>query len=215
MQSRQPGNTDIHSYDELRELLNLYDEIPYTPDWSAAADFLKIISDYCLQNKPASIFECSSGLSTLVLARCCQINNYGKVYSLEDGEEYANNISQTIKNYKLEKYASITHASLEKIHANNTEYLWYNTAMIPAPDQTIDMLVIDGPSGFIQKNSRYPALPMLYDRLSKNSIVFLDDAARVDEKEIAELWKSEYPAIEHEYIDTERGCSIFRIKKDN
>ncbi|MES9855801.1 MAG: hypothetical protein ABW166_04240 [Sedimenticola sp.] len=40
------------------------------------------------------------------------------------------------------------------------------------------MLVIDGPSGFIQKHSRYPALPLLFDKLSNNGMVFLDDAAR-------------------------------------
>ena len=73
------------------------------------------------------------------------------------------------------------------------------------------MLVIDGPSGFIQKHSRFPALPVLFDRLAKNSIIFLDDAAREDEKEIVAMWEN--TGIEHEYIETERGCSIFKVNK--
>ena len=74
------------------------------------------------------------------------------------------------------------------------------------------MLVIDGPPGFIQKNARYPALPLLFDKLSEDCVIFLDDAARHDEKEIVDLWLNEHPELEHRFFDTERGCSIFTKK---
>ena len=77
----------------------------------------------------------------------------------------------------------------------------------------IDMLVIDGPSGFTQKHTRYPALPMLYDRLSHKSVIYLDDAARDDEKEIVDMWLSEYPSLSHAHIETERGCSLLSVHK--
>jgi hypothetical protein len=51
------------------------------------------------------------------------------------------------------------------------------------------------------------------DKLSNQCTVFLDDAARDDEKEIIKLWQAEYPQLEHEYIETDRGCSILRINK--
>ena len=73
------------------------------------------------------------------------------------------------------------------------------------------MLVIDGPSGFRQKNSRYPALPLLFDQLAPNCVVFLDDAARHDEREIVKLWQAAYPNVKHDYADTEPGCSVLRI----
>ena len=75
------------------------------------------------------------------------------------------------------------------------------------------MLVIDGPPGFIQKHSRYPALPLLFSQLANNCVIFLDDAGREDEKEIIDLWNNEYQNIRHEYIETERGCSVLFINK--
>ncbi|MDH5711928.1 MAG: class I SAM-dependent methyltransferase, partial [Gammaproteobacteria bacterium] len=81
------------------------------------------------------------------------------------------------------------------------------------PDVPIDILVIDGPPGFLQKNSRYPSLPLLFDRLSESCSVFLDDAARDDERELVAQWLIEYPGLQHAYHDFERGCSVLKINK--
>lgn len=87
-------------------------------------------------------------------------------------------------------------------------FQWY--ALYNLPDCRIGMLVIDGPSGFIQRHSRYPALPLLFDRLADDCVIFLDDAARQDEREIVEIWLRQFPRIGHEYLSNERGCSILR-----
>jgi hypothetical protein len=201
----------VESYNALRQKLNLLEDIPYTPDWSAAADFLEIIVNHCLTEKPSTIVECSSGLTSLMLARCCEMNSFGKVYSLEDGKIYADNTREFIRQYQLSNYASIIHAPLTTINLNNTDFMWYSLGNLP--ERTIEMLVIDGPNGFLQKNSRYPALPLLFEKLSDNCTIFLDDAARDDEKEIVELWQQQFPSLEHEYIETERGCSILKQHK--
>ena len=201
----------MSNYDLLRDKLKFSKDLPFTPDWSAAADFLTIIAEHCLKARPTTIIECSSGLSTLILARCCQLNQQGKVFSLENGAEYAQRTRQQLKAFELEEYATVLDAPLEDIKLNGKNYLWYRRELLPT--ETIDMLVIDGPPGFIQKNSRYPALPLLFNQLSNNSSIFLDDAAREDEKEIINLWKNEYRNIKHEYIETERGCSVLRINE--
>ena len=72
------------------------------------------------------------------------------------------------------------------------------------------MLVIDGPPGFLQKHSRYPALPMLNERLAEYCAVFLDDAAREDEQELVRRWLKENPGFQVEYIENERGCYILK-----
>ncbi|MCW9013130.1 MAG: class I SAM-dependent methyltransferase [Gammaproteobacteria bacterium] len=199
------------SYQFLEQKLGLKSNIPYTKDWSAAADFLEIIIDHCLEARPETIVECSSGLTSLVLARSCQINNQGHLYSLENGEEYADNTRNSLQPYNLSRHASILLAPLTPIAIGQQEYLWYTLESLP--DSSIDMLVIDGPPGFIQKHSRYPALPLLFDKLSNHSVIFLDDAARKDEKEIIKKWQTEFPFIKHQYIETERGCSIITIDK--
>ena len=200
-----------NNYHPLLEQLHLSDDLPYNKDWSAAADFLQLIVDHCLKNKPTTIVECSSGMTSIMLAKCCQINQQGKVYSLENGEPYAANTRHCIDQQALSRYADIIHAPLVDITVGNDVFQWYSLEKLA--ERPIDMLVIDGPPGFIQPLSRYPALPMLYERLTDQCVVFLDDAARDDEKEIVQRWQVEFPGTRHQYIDTERGCSVLWINK--
>lgn len=200
----------FESYTYLKDRLNLHNGLPYTTHWSASPDFLKIIVEHCLASKPATILECSSGLTTVMLARCCHINNAGTVFSLEHDSQYVAQTQDNIKRHELENYTTIINAPLESYKLNSTEYQWYSLANIP--DKKINMLVIDGPPGYIQKHSRYPALSLLFNKLADDCIIFLDDAARDDEKELIEIWKKEHPSIKHHYINTERGCSVLQLK---
>jgi predicted O-methyltransferase YrrM len=198
-------------YQSIRDKLHLEADLPYIEHWSAAPDFLELISDHCLEYRPNNIVECSSGLTTLILARCCQLNDKGRVLSLENGSEYAEKTREDLKAFGLEQYAEVIHAPLHEVIINSREYAWYHLEALHAV--SIDMLVIDGPSGFTQKHARYPAIPMLYDRLSHESVIYLDDASREDEKEIVEMWRKEYPSLSHAHIETERGCSLLSVHK--
>ena len=200
----------MNPYSEIQNRLCLTQPLPYTPDWSAAPDFISLIVDYALQAKPGVILECSSGLTTLALARCCQINQRGRVISLENGEEYAEQTRLQLQQFALQDYAQVIDAPLQKVTLGR-DYDWYSLESLP--DVSIDMLVIDGPPGFIQKNSRYPSLPLLFDRLADHCSVFLDDAARDDEKALVAQWQNEFSGVEHEYLDFERGCSVLEINK--
>ena len=201
----------LHSYTELQKQLGLAGKLPITPDWSAAADFLFLLKEYCLKNKPKVIVECSSGLSSLILAKCCQINNYGQVFSLENGKQYADDTRTQLTQFELIEYANIIHAPLIKTDINEKTYEWYELKQLTVA--SINMLVIDGPPGFIQKHSRFPALPLLFEQLADQAVIFMDDAARADEKEIVKRWLAAFSNVKHEYIETERGCSIFTINK--
>ncbi|MFV9616186.1 MAG: class I SAM-dependent methyltransferase, partial [Gammaproteobacteria bacterium] len=57
-------------YQPLEKNLGFDKALPVTEHWSAAPDFLEIISAYCLEKKPQLIVECSSGTSSLVLSQC-------------------------------------------------------------------------------------------------------------------------------------------------
>ena len=155
--------------------------------------------------------ECSSGLTTLMLARCCEMNKTGHVTSLENGAEYAAKTRSHIERYDLEQQSTVVDAPLQKHRLNDVEYDWYATEALP--EQSIDMLVIDGPPGFIQKHSRYPTLPVLFNKLADGCVIFMDDAARPDEKAIVKMWQAEFPGLEHSYINTERGCSVLVVRR--
>jgi predicted O-methyltransferase YrrM len=95
------------SYHQLEKLLGLYVDLgltkslPGTRGWAASPDFLTELGRYALSAKPTSVVECSSGTSTIVLARCMQINGQGKVYSLEQDPVYAAKTNEQLERHGL------------------------------------------------------------------------------------------------------------------
>lgn len=192
----------------LCERLGLSPDLAYDPKWSAAPDFLELIVEHALAEKPRTLVECSSGATTVMLARCCQLNGLGQLYSLENGPEFAARTRAELARHGLTMQATVIDAPLTRQRIGKHEFQWYDIAGLALP--LIDMLVIDGPPGFIQPHSRYPALPRLADRLASGAAIFLDDAARPDEQAIAADWCRAYPGLAHRHLDNERGCAIFR-----
>ena len=125
--------------------------------------------------------------------------------------DYAEKTRQQLNEFGLADFAQVIYAPLEKIKLAGNNYDWYSLKAMP--ESSIDMLVIDGPPGFIQKNSRYPALPLLFDKFSKQARVYLDDAARGDERELVLQWQTEFTGVDHKYLSFERGCSVLDINK--
>jgi predicted O-methyltransferase YrrM len=201
----------LEAYTSLRDRLGLRQGLPYTRHWSAAPDFLQAIVEHALEARPSTILECSSGLTTLMLARCCQLNGRGRVISLENGEEFAVKTRSTLERYDLQDYAEVRHAPLEPLTLGGQEFSWYGRDRLPPGP--IDMLVIDGPPGYLHPLARYPALPLLHERLADGCVLFLDDAARPDEGEIVRQWLSAYPDSRHDYLETERGCSVLVLRR--
>ncbi|MCU0841199.1 MAG: class I SAM-dependent methyltransferase [Thiobacillaceae bacterium] len=197
-------------YQTLAERLDLRRGLPWTANWTAAADFLALIVDHALAARPATIVECGSGLSTLMLARCCALNGAGQVHSLESGASFAAETRAELARYGLDGLATVLDAPLVTRTLQGRRHAWYDLNDLPL--RPIDMLVVDGPPGFLQPLARYPALPLLRERLAPGCVIFLDDAARPDERQIVALWRAEFPDLGHEYLATERGCSILRAR---
>jgi hypothetical protein len=195
------------SYRDLCARLQLNAGIPYSEHWSAAADFLGLIVDEVISIKPETILECGSGVSTLMLAAACRESGQGRVLSLEHQQEYASDLRDIVASYGLQEFAMVIDAPLVDAHVNGRDYQWYSLDNLVECD--IDMMVIDGPPGRLQKNSRYPALPVLRGRMTSACSIFLDDAGREDEQEIARRWQSEYKKLNGSYIDNQRGCMRF------
>lgn len=197
------------NFTELEQRLGFKAALPFTPDWSAAPDFLGLIAEHCLSTKPSMIVECSSGTSTLVLAQCCRLNGRGHVYSLENGAEYAAATVQNLEEFGLQAYASVIHAPLVDYRLNGHKHVWYSLDKLNVQD--IDMLVIDGPPAVIDSQARYPALPLLHNRLAAGCAVYLDDANRPGEQAIVKRWCEMFPALRSRYAESERGCAVLAL----
>jgi hypothetical protein len=77
----------------------------------------------------------------------------------------------------------------------------------------IDMLIVDGPPKHTQKWARYPALPLLVERLGSKALILCDDADRRDERETVDRWLHEFPCLHQEHLETEKGALLLRMGK--
>lgn len=199
----------IQSYQDLINLIAPRKPLPLLRGWAASPDILVELCRHALAQEPKVIMECSSGASTLVLARCCELNGAGHVYSLEHDANYARQTRQRLVEQQLSAWATVIHAPLVE-YPQFGQKQWYSLEVLGPEVGECEMLFVDGPPQYINNQARYPALPLLMDRLANNCVVYLDDAERVDEKEIVKRWLAEYQEFKHEYVFLEKGCSILR-----
>ena len=201
----------IESLDALKRLLELPEPLPPLRAWAGSPDFLLALARNVLAQRPQIVFECSSGSSTLVLARCLQrLGNGGRVVSLEHDANYAAATRELLVRHGVAEHATVLHAPLRPLGA--TEAVgghaapWYSTADNAAWPHAIEMLVIDGPPGHDGERDRYPALPVLAEHLAPHCSVFLDDAARADERWAVQQWRRQFPGFKVDDLDCEKGC---------
>ncbi|HEY7159937.1 MAG TPA: class I SAM-dependent methyltransferase, partial [Acidobacteriota bacterium] len=200
-------------YQQLESLLSIFFTIkpelplPDTKGWAAAPDLLKKIAEIILLQKPEFVVETGSGASTVIIAYCLKKIGKGKLLSLEHDTKYAETNRNQIAFHGLDGIATIIHAPLKEIEINNRKWMWYNIESFNV-NKPIDVLVIDGPPGYVQKLSRYPAIPILYAHLNDRSKIIVDDGRRDDEKTIVALWEKEFEGLQSEFFETENGAFV-------
>ncbi|HEX8406046.1 MAG TPA: class I SAM-dependent methyltransferase [Duganella sp.] len=190
--------------------LDLRRSLPATRGWAASPDFLLELARHARGARPETVVECSSGTSTLVLARCMQLNGGGKVISLEHDADYANLTREQLRRHGLEDWAQVLDAPLRPHQLGGENWPWYDVSGLP-PRLAIDMLVVDGPPQATRSLARYPAGPLLFSMLQRGARVFLDDAARPDERAMLQRWQKEFPALDQSARPCEKGCAVLSV----
>jgi predicted O-methyltransferase YrrM len=186
--------------------------LPEFRGWAASPDFLRILMAQILKNKPRILVELGSGSSTIISAHCMKTNGIGQVLSFDHDENYYRTTSENIKFYGLDKFAEVVHAPLKNYKIKGVNYLWYDTEMIKSGGP-IEMLVVDGPPARLQKNARYPALPLLVEQLADKALIIVDDYIRQDEQQMVALWMKAFTLETVSTINTEKGLIILRYNK--
>ncbi len=203
------------NYKQVESLFYLYSTLriqhPFPPmrGWAISPDFANIIISCVRERRPKLILEASSGVSTLISAYCLQEIGEGTVVSLEHDKCFTAISAANVAKHRLQDIATIIYAPLKEVVIQGKTWLWYDTEYLRNLGP-IDMLIIDGPPGGMQRLARYPALPILLHLLSEDAIVLLDDAFRTDERKIVELWLKEFSDFSLEEIDAEKGAVVLR-----
>lgn len=207
------NEAELRLYHQVEALIGLnaliQPTIPLPPmrGWAGSPDFLLEVARQATTLRPTTIVECSSGVSTLVAARCCQLNNQGHVYSLEHDPTFAHTTRDRLKEAGLEDWATVIDAPLRLYDIAGDTFRWYDDSGLPS--NPIDLLIIDGPPSTTGKLARYPAGPRLIPRLSEDhGLILVDDANRPDEKEMLHKWSAEFPELASHPGFGEKGLVI-------
>lgn len=202
----------IESLFSIFSLVQLRHPLPPMREWAISPDFAKQLIALIDQHQPQFIVEISSGISTVIMGYCLEKLGRGQILSLEHDERFAKISQANLHNHQLQDIATVVYSPLMPIEINGQTWRWYDLDTLSLthklPDR-IDLLVIDGPPGDLQPLSRYPALPLLFQALSDNGIVILDDGDRADEQAIVQRWQQEF-GLESERILNEKGAFVLR-----
>ena len=185
--------------------------LPSMSRWTACPDLAKTILRECMTNKPSLVVELGSGISTLITAYALEQHGEvgAQIISLDHNKEYTQKTKNLLKSHKLESNAQVIYSPLEPRQIDDKIYNWYSLEGLTTK-MNIDLLIVDGPPVKTNQLARYPALPSLLSRLSKDCVIILDDAARQSEQQTVSLWMHEFPEFKHEYIGNKKGLSILR-----
>jgi predicted O-methyltransferase YrrM len=206
-------------YRRTEALLALYSVIePKSPlpaprVYMASPELLRAVAASVIEIVPQCVLELGGGVSTLIAAYALQRNGSGRIVSLDHDEEYVKQANRMLRAHKLDHVAKVLHAPLTEMEVDGQQVHWYDTKPLAAEKLAmIDLLIVDGPPGKDQPMARYPALPVLVDRLSPRAWVLIDDASRPDETEMVRRWANAYPRFEVEALPTEKGTTYLKSK---
>jgi len=201
----------LETHDWLRDELELTRPLPPTRAFSATPDFLAELVHAIDRTAAETVVELGSGISTIVMARRLQQAGRGRLITLEHLARYAEATRAELAAYGLEDLATVLDAPLVDCVIDTETWPWYELG--PGVPERIDVLVVDGPPGTTRPLARYPALPLLRDRLAPGAQVLLDDGDRIDEREVARRWEAEIEGIESEHLPLNKGAWLLTLPR--
>lgn len=186
--------------------------LPFGGGWALTADAAALLAREVALQRPRTVVELGSGVSTLLLARLFKEMGCGKVFSLDHDPGWANITRRHLAASGVADYAEVLEAPLSRQCFGDTEYDWYTLPEAVRGLDHIDFLIVDGPPAALNPTGmpRYPALPAFIKQLSPQAIVYVDDAKRPQEQAMIERWLQEHPGFEGRLHDTVPGTYLIR-----
>lgn len=202
-------------YWQLEALLDLRAQLPPRAPlpplrgWAASPDVLHWMLTWAQDHQPRRIVECGSGASTVLFGYHVKRAGVGSVIALEHDAQFAEESRDLAHRHGVDDVVEIREAQLTEWEHGGRLWRWYDLAAV-ADIASIDLLFIDGPPQATGELARFPAGPVLLERLAPNGVAVLDDARRADESRVSDLWLEQLPGLARERLKTDKGTDVFR-----
>lgn len=183
---------DIYALQQLQPLSSDY--IVWSSSSIRPSAMVQILNEIIVNNRK-EIVEFGCGITTVYMAKI--LKQYGgHLYSVEDNNEWIAIVSTMLKQSDLLDNVTFIHAPLVKSTYSLENCNWYDENIVKYSLRGIefDMVIVDGPPAYMKHIalSRYPAIPVLFDRLSDDFCIILDDINRDGENTILALWEKQF-----------------------
>lgn len=196
----------LEALQNLYQLIRVRRAMPPSRGWALSPDVLLSYVEEILRSEPRTVLECGSGASTVWAAYAVELLGSGRVVALEHDQEFAERTRTTLAGHGLADVADVRLAPIAPIDVPAGTWQWYDTAALHDLHD-IDLVLIDGPPKPTHRQARYPAVPVLRDRLAPGAVLLLDDADRPDERAILHRWRSEWPELTWNKLPHEKGTA--------
>lgn len=195
----------LESRDWLTRELDLPRPLPPTRAYAAKPDLLAELVGAIDRLRPEHVLELGGGISSIVIARRLAQLGRGQLTILEHLPTYAEATRGELAAYGVGERAKVVDAPLADVELGAETWPWYTLG--PEVPELIGLLFVDGPPGTTRPQARYPALPMLRERLAPGALVLLDDTDRAQEEEIARRWVDETEGLTEQPLMIARGVT--------
>lgn len=196
---------------DLHHLVEIKHRLPPMGGWAASADFSVLMIQELIRVRPRTVVECGSGTTTLLLSLA--VRQYGlptRVVALEHLETIKAHTEETLRQHGVEDLAEVRLAPLSPVSMPGHASPWYAEEVLADLDD-IGLLVVDGPPATTGDRARFPAVPLLRDRMSARCVIVVDDLSRPADLEVAQSWSALLPEFEFEQLDTlQKHAGVFR-----
>ncbi|WP_100445332.1 class I SAM-dependent methyltransferase [Glycomyces xiaoerkulensis] len=199
---------NVEDMTALYRLIDPERPLPRMRGWAAGPELLRFLYEEITEQKRSRVFECGSGSTTVIVAYALRALGSGRVVALEHLPRFAEQTRRELDERGLSDWAEVVDAKLTDVELDSGTWRWYDPEAIRGDG--IDLLLVDGPPAGTGPEARYPALPLLADRLGERAIVVLDDAKRADEQLICEKWIERYPRFRSKLLPHDRGTMVLR-----
>jgi hypothetical protein len=203
-ESASRNKADSAQLRQIEALVQLYTSLggggmtPLSGKWAMDPVGLMALVQHVDEHRPRMVLELGSGTSTVWVHRALSRHDTGhgsaRLVSVDHDGQFLGVTRGWLARESGSAVAEVRHAPLESMEVSGRPTSWYQPAVFEDLS-AIDMLIVDGPPKAVGTWARFPALPLLVDRLADRAWIVLDDAGREDERRIVEAWLEETPGL--------------------
>lgn len=200
----------LEDYMQLMRLVPMPLPMPRPGTWAASEDLLLWLAGFVLEHRPRLVVDLGSGQSSVWMAGAMRTAGYdGRVVGVDHDERFALATMDLARRQGVDAWLTVVHAPLREQEIDGRSVTWYDVDSLSGLER-IDLLSVDGPPGQGTAYARWPALPALRERLSRDATVVMDDLIRRDERQIVADWMARYPGFALERLAFEKGAAVMR-----